>query len=259
MPTNPPPLRTTNYVMYVILFIAIVLILSTVYILGKTQTKAIPSTQNSNSQSFQSFTPTPEDLPVSIGPSPKIPVAAKPVIYLYPEAKANVTVKLSYRGKLLTTYPTYVQKISGWNVTAFPDGRLINRLDNKEYSYLFWEGTPEKFTPDLSHGFVVKSTDAKDFLQEKLSQLGLLPKEYNEFIVYWLPKLQDNKYNLITFVGKEYTDTAPLEITPKPDSMLRVFMVYKPLIAPAHVSEQNITPFVRKGFTVVEWGGQEMQ
>ena len=34
------------------------------------------------------------------------------------------------------TYPTYND---GWEVTAYPDGRLINKADGTEH-YLFWEG-----------------------------------------------------------------------------------------------------------------------
>jgi hypothetical protein len=62
---------------------------------------------------------------------------------------------------------------------------------------------------------------------------------------------------LIHFAGKEYYDIAPLEITPKPDSMLRVFMVYKPLDDYVEVKPQVFEKFQRKGFSVVEWGGME--
>lgn len=182
-------------------------------------------------------------------------VSAKPVIYLYPEKEMQVSVKLKYNGKLLYTYPSYD---SGWNVTAKPDGRLTNSKDKREYSYLFWEGkTDAKY--DMSRGFVVKGKDTAAFLQDKLSEMGLTPKEYNEFIVYWLPKMQDNPYNLITFQGKSYTDSAKLKVEPKPDSVLRVFMAYKKLNKPVEVEEPDIKRFYRRGFTVVEWGGTEVK
>lgn len=182
-------------------------------------------------------------------------VSAKPVIYLYPEKEMQVSVKLKYNGKLLYTYPSYD---SGWNVTAKPDGTLINSKDKREYSYLFWEGkTDTKY--DMSRGFVVKGKDTAAFLQDKLSEMGLTPKEYNEFIVYWLPKMQDNPYNLITFQGKSYTDSAKLKVEPKPDSVLRVFMAYKKLNKPVEVEEPDIKRYYRRGFTVVEWGGTEVK
>lgn len=182
----------------------------------------------------------------------------KPVIYLYPTIKEEVQVKLDFKGTIFADYPAYDPIQKGWTVTAFPDGKIINS-DGKEYSYLFWEGEPA-INPnyDLSTGFVIKGEDTIKFLQEKLSELGLTPKEYNEFIVYWYPKMKDNKYNLIHFAKEEYTNTAPLTIIPKPDSMLRVFMVFKPLNKPIDIKPQNIESFTRTGFTVVEWGGTEL-
>ena len=179
------------------------------------------------------------------------PTDAKPVIYLYPEETMEVTVKLDYNGSIICTYPTYYE---GWTVTAHPDGMLINQKDGKEYSYLFWEGN-SNIEYDMSKGFIVKGEDTAEFLRDKLEYIGLTPKEYNEFIVYWLPKMQNNPYNLITFQNEIYTDNAELEIIPEPDSILRVFMAYKPLKEVISIEEQTLEPIHRQGFTVVEWGG----
>ena len=179
----------------------------------------------------------------------------EPVIYLYPTKEQTVNVKLDFKGQLTCTYPAYKD---GWTVKAEPDGTLTSLADGKTYSYLYWEGTShEKW--DMSKGFVVKASDTAGFLQEKLAYIGLTPREYNEFIVYWLPELQKNPYNLITFAGKEYEDIAKLTVTPKPDSMLRVMMVFRPLEKPVKVEEPKLTPLTRKGFTVVEWGGTEVK
>jgi len=177
--------------------------------------------------------------------------AAKPVIYLYPEEKSQISVSLDFNGRLSCTYPEYG---SGWTVTADPDGTLINQADGKEYSYLYWEGVSST-AYDMSRGFVVKGEDTAAFLQEKLAAIGLTPKEYNEFIVYWLPQMQDNTYNLITFQDEEYTDSAVLTIVPEPDSILRVFMVYTPLEQYMEIEPQILPEFHREGFTAVEWGG----
>ena len=67
--------------------------------------------------------------------------------------------------------------------------------------------------------------------------------------------MKDNPYNLIHFAGESYTKTAPLTISPKEDSLLRVFMVFKAL---QEVKAQTFEPFERKGFTVVERGGSEL-
>lgn len=183
-------------------------------------------------------------------------IDAKPVIYLYPERQKRVSVKLRYDGSIFASYPDY--PAGGWQVTAHPDGKLIH--EDKEYSYLFWEGTPSRErTYDLSKGFVVKGSETREFLQDKLAGIGLTPAEYNEFIVYWYPKMQGNPYNLIHFATyDEYDKYAQLDITPKPDSMLRVFMVFQPLDTPIEVEPQQFPAFSRQGFTVVEWGGSEL-
>lgn len=181
-------------------------------------------------------------------------VFAKPVIYLYPEQETEVSVQLDYDGELTCTYPAYED---GWSVTAQPDGTLTDE-DGKQYSYLFWEGETD-VEYDMSRGFVVKGSDTAEFLQEKLSYLGLTPREYNEFIVYWLPKMQDHPYNLIAFQQEAYTDSAALTISPQPDSILRVFMAYQPLEQPVEIEEQVLAPFAREGFAVVEWGGTEIR
>lgn len=182
----------------------------------------------------------------------------KPVLYLYPTKETNVNVNLIFDGKIFVDYPKYDESIKGWNVKAYPDGKIINS-DGKEYSYIFWEGNPSKpVNWDLSTGFVVKREDTVEFLQNTLSKMGLTPKEYNEFIVYWYPKMKENKYNLIHFAGEEYTSLAKLTITPTPDSELRVFMLYKALDEKIDLPLQEIKPFERKGFSVIEWGGSEL-
>lgn len=64
-----------------------------------------------------------------------------------------------------------------------------------------------------------------------------------------------NYYNLISFQSENYEQNAPLHINPAPDSMLRVYMAYKPLNSPVYIEPQTFEPFERQGFTVVEWGG----
>lgn len=183
----------------------------------------------------------------------------KPVIYLYPTKTQNVKVELKLIGELTSTYPDYDESIKGWDVIANPDGSLTNLQDGKEYSYLFWEGMTSSDYSNLNTGFVIKGSDTKDFLQSTLVKLGLTAKEYNEMIVFWLPKMEKNKYNLIYFAGKEYTDNAKLTIAPTPDSILRVFMVFKPLDKYVQIPPQQLESFERKGFSVIEWGGTEIE
>ena len=177
---------------------------------------------------------------------------AKPVIYLYPEEETDVTVRLDYDGTLTCTYPAYED---GWTVTAAPDGTLRDEA-GQTYSYLYWEGVT-RTEYNFSRGFCVPGADTAAFLEDALSRLGLTRREANEFIVYWLPRMAANPYNLIAFQAEAYTDHARLTVTPEPDSLLRVFMAWKPLEAPADLPAQELPAFKRTGFTVVEWGGAE--
>ena len=218
-----------------------------------TRSLDIVSTEPMSSSSLEIYYPVCK-IETKAGKSLDLDVLSKPVLYLYPEAETEVTVRLENQGRLTCTYPA-PDPDGAWRVTARPDGTLTDR-QGWEYSYLFWEGASDGTPPDFSRGFVVRGSDTAAFLREKLAYMGLTPREYNEFIVYWLPRMQDNPWNLIAFQGKNYTDSAPLTVTPRPESVLRVFMAYRPLNAPISVLPQELTPFVRKGFTLVEWGGQ---
>lgn len=178
----------------------------------------------------------------------------KPVIYLYPESTTDVTVKLDYAGELTCTYPEYKD---GWKVTASPDGTLKD-ADGQTYNYLYWEGQ-NHVEYDFSEGFCVAGSDTAAFLENALSRLGLTRQEANEFMVYWLPQMQENPYNLIAFQSDVYTQAAQLSITPEPDTLLRVFMAWKPLKKEVEIPAQNLTAPERTGFTVVEWGGCEVK
>ena len=176
----------------------------------------------------------------------------KPVIYLYPEDEEEVTVKLGKKEKLTCTYPKYND---GWKVLAEPSGDLIDLETGKELYSLYWEGKND-VKHDLTEGFIVEGKDAASFLEEKLEILGLNPKEKQEFIIYWLPELESNGLNFIRFETKEQIDEdMPLEVIPKPDTVIRIMMVVKKINKSFEVKEQVLTKAERKGFTVVEWGG----
>lgn len=186
------------------------------------------------------------------------PPLAKPVIYLYPEQEKQVNVQLNFSGKLTYTYPSYPQ--GGWNVVAQPDGTLTNLDDGSTHYYLFWEGVSNTDWK-VEEGSVVAGKDTEAFLKATLFQMGLTPKEYNDFLVYWVPKMQENPYNVISFSEEQYQETARLTVTPKPDSLCRVFMLYRPLESPSgyeNLPAQQFQTFKCSGFTVVEWGGKEL-
>ena len=120
---------------------------------------------------------------------------AKPIIYFYPEQTTELNVKLGYPENLTCSYPKYE---NGWNIIANPDGSLIDINTGRSLYSLYWEGNAKQKI-SMDEGFVIKGEDTISFLEEKLAILGLNEIEAEEFIVYWLPKLQNNKYNYIKF------------------------------------------------------------
>ena len=178
-------------------------------------------------------------------------LTAKPVIYLFPEQETEVTVELDHDGPLTATYPAYED---GWSVLAAPDGTLTDPETGRTYYCLFWEGLTET-EYDFSEGFCVAGSETAAFLEQALAELGLTEREANEFLIYWLPQMEDNAYNLMAFQTEAYTDHARLTIAPEPDSLLRVFLAWKPVEDPVELPSQTLEPFQREGFTVVEWGG----
>ena len=194
---------------------------------------------------------------LTIAPSdwePEPFAAYKPVIYLYPEEKTEISVKLMLDGKLTCTYPSYQ---NGWYVTAAPDGTLTDR-NGQTYNYLYWEGKTYAQW-DMTEGFCVRGEDTAKFLEQALEKLGLTRREANEFIVYWLPLMEQNPYNIISFQTDIYTDAAKLQIDPAPDTVIRVFMAWKAAESFVEVPAQELTAPARTGFTVIEWGGTEVK
>ena len=189
--------------------------------------------------------------------SPDMIPVAKPVLYLYPEKKTDVTVRVDVDGKLSCTYPAYD---GSWQVTAAPDGTLTDK-GGRQYYCLYWEADMyDKLCPDMKTGFVVNGKDTAEFLRQKALELGLNEREANEFIIYWLPLMEKNKYNYIYFATDEYAKAARLDIDPVADTVIRFSMLWKPLDTPIAVTEQILprTP-VRRGFTAVEWGGAQIK
>jgi hypothetical protein len=179
----------------------------------------------------------------------------KPVVYLYPEKTEKISVKVAPSGGITVSEPAYGE---GWNVIADPMSRIKNLADGKFYPYLFWEGTSKEIYKMSKYGFVAGRDELEGLLNEKLFKLGLISKEISDFKEYWLPKmLAENKsYYFVTFVPQRKIDElAPLEINPRPDTVIRVLMDYQGLDERIGALGYDIKTPERKGFTAVEWGG----
>ena len=183
----------------------------------------------------------------------------KPVIYLYPTKKTNVSVKVEPKGGVTVSIPEYK---NGWKVTALPDGTITDKKTKENYPYLFWESNDYTQTTDTSEGFVVETAKLEEFFNEKLEILGLDKKEIADFNEFWIAEInkEAKPYTFITFYSNQkINEEAPLTISPKPDSIIRVYFEHIGLDAPIETKEQQLTPASRSGFAVVEWGGKKFK
>ncbi|MDH4472649.1 MAG: hypothetical protein QE487_08555 [Fluviicola sp.] len=209
--------------------------------------------------------------PISIRPGFKTKIAfqfqssqmrevyLKPVIYLYPEKEQQTTVQLQPNGKFSFTYPLYTE--NGWTGTAHPDGQFT--IDGKNYPYLFWEGINTKPVRaiDYSSGFVVNKDDVTAFLEEKLTAMGLNDQELTDFITFWGPRMAQSERGFVQFLfNEDYDEIATIKISPQPDALFRVYMLFTPLENTVELNPepQEIKSVNRNGFTVIEWGGSEI-
>lgn len=176
---------------------------------------------------------------------------AKPVVYLYPESTLSVNVRVG--ADVTVSDPEYTTR--GWqNVVAQPSGQLS--YSGKTYDSLFWEGKGVGDYPGITSGVVVKRADVAATLRHQLAQQGLNAKETADFMAFWESKIPNKPYVRLTwFNTADMNALAPLFVSPKPDTVIRVFLDMegfdKPLLLPAQI----LTAPERKGFTVVEWGG----
>jgi hypothetical protein len=181
----------------------------------------------------------------------------KPIIYLYPTEETEVEVSLGNVDKITCSYPQYT---TGWKLLAEPNGDLTDLESGRKLYSLYYESEAVTKFKVEDDGFVVKGTETAEFLEEKLAILGLTEREAEEFIVYWLPKLQENEYNYIRFATtEEINANMPLEFSVEPDTIIRVLMTYKGLESPIEIEEQKLETPTREGFVAVEWGGTEIK
>lgn len=205
----------------------------------------------------------------------------KPVVYLYPEKQTTVHISFGTPVILNTNIPTYQ---NGWLVSASPDGTLtdlqpqytdcskidgtqfgseyaINACKSNSYPYIYWTGkSVENAYPKETGGWIVSKDAIYTLMQEKLKEIGLTAKESDDMTSYWVPKMMEKNmpYYRISFLQTgDMNNFIPMNVSPRPDSIVRVFLDWKPLASKPSVAlaPQKLERMQRKGFTLVEWGG----
>lgn len=176
---------------------------------------------------------------------------AKPVVYLYPTLATLVNVGV---GADVTKSEPYYSE-GGWKgVLAQPNGSL--QYLGQTYDSLFWEGYGKGAYPEITSGSFVKRQDAEQRIKSDLAKQGLNNKEISDFWAFWSAKLPNKEFVRITWLGNsQLQKLAPLHVSPKPDTMIRVFLDMEGVDAPYPLAEQSLFAPNRNGFTVVEWGG----
>ncbi len=179
----------------------------------------------------------------------------KPVIYLYPTNPTTVAVQVVSTGAVVVSAPHY--PTDGWqNILANPNGELF--YQGREYNELFYETSVTTFDKPTS-GIIIPTNQLPTQLNEILNQLGLVGREKQEFISFWVPQLENLHASYIYFSildQKEKAKVDTVNITPKPDTQIAFIAYFKPVASATNnaVLQLPAKP-ERKGFVSVEWGG----
>lgn len=174
----------------------------------------------------------------------------KPNIYLYPEKTEKLSVNVIPKGKITKSIPEYN---AGWKVTVDPSGKIDNT-----YDFLFYEASLNyQFT--LNKGWIINKGSFNEEMNSILTSIGLNSKEKADFIEYWSKELKwkSSRYAVYYLDPKEINEAVKLNLSKKPDSILRAYFYFVPLNDNENLEIKNpeIKQFKRNGFTVVEWGG----
>ena len=176
----------------------------------------------------------------------------KPIIYFYPEHAMDLDIKFENEENLLTTYPKYND---GWHIHLKEDGYFTMDDSDREYYALYYDAK-SNFKCSFDEGFFVTKDNAISFLEEKMDYMGFTNRETNEFIMYWLPILENNGKSLVYFEQTEMRNLeCPLHFSQNPDTLIRTNIHIKKVNENVEIKEQELTYCDRRGFTVVEWGG----
>lgn len=180
----------------------------------------------------------------------------KPVVYLYPVSPTEVSVYV-YPKEIEVSVPEYG---SGWHVIAYPSGDIVDS-SGVHYPYLYWEGKSVAPFVEKGSGSVVKTEDVEMFVAQALLAQGLSKKESADFLEYWIPRMRtEHPYVYVYFMPQaDYDDLVPMTIVPTPDTVIRVYMLFRALDTPISLTPQTFHAPERKGFTVAEWGGDRSQ
>ncbi len=175
----------------------------------------------------------------------------KPNIYIYDEKGRQIDLVFTYPQLITISIPDYR---TGWSVTADGESNLVTS-DGEECTYLFYESITSRSLFDTEEGFYISADERVAEWTEILSAYGFNETEIHDFIEFWDVKLCADKDYIMY---PQYTETVDiameLVITPEPENIVRMWFVFEEYQGQIYEQEE-IQPFDREGYTVVEWGG----
>ncbi len=181
-------------------------------------------------------------------------IVKKPAIYIYPlNDNTKVYLKIKSTNSIIYSCPLYN---NGWEVVVDKDGKI-----NKKYNYLFYELSLKDELILVPGGWVVEYNKLNEYFDNILPKLGLNYKEIRDFKDYWIKNLPFFDYYEIRLVDQEFLKKIiDLDITPTPETLIRVMFYFRPIdfndySKDYNLKEPNLKGILRKGYTVVEWGG----
>ncbi len=169
-----------------------------------------------------------------------------PYLYLYPESEQDIQVRLGFHdgGYVYESDPPYGD---GWDVRVTPDGTI----DGK-YRFLFYEALVSKRL-DHDLGWMISGSELEGGLRSLLSQFGLIGDEIDDFVQFWVPRLEGHPWYAV--YPQDADALIALDIAPQPKIVIRALFLIRPLDRPVAITAPPIpSPPKRDGFTVVEWG-----
>ncbi|KAK0492942.1 hypothetical protein EDD18DRAFT_1357324 [Armillaria luteobubalina] len=235
----------------------------------------------------------------------------KPVLYLFSPLPTDALIRLSLSKawSFSVLYPdapitdSEIGQSITWNVKTHEDHTLTDMSTGTRVSYLFWEtktnpGLPPSppaspqipshairtFDPSRpqvtdDNSVVLRASKAAVYLEKALTNLGLHIEARTSFITFWLPFILKHSYVAVNFLPQaSYENAAPLDVEPKPDVVIRVFMLFKRVCEDeldewaGGLSRASKDTELWKGivgvdteqmkdeklFRVLEWGGMEV-
>lgn len=180
----------------------------------------------------------------------------KPIVYLYPTTDTLVAIMVQSPGRIVQSIPDY--PAGGWqDILARPNGQLTYK--NAEYGELFYETAISSYRRPRN-GLTIPTPFLKPLLAHYTTQLGLVGREQEEFLAYWVPRLGQLdapyvQFSLFDPIEKDRIDR--IIARPEPDTRIEILVYFKPLQEPFAGPALTLAhePPRREGFTLVEWGG----